>query len=285
MRSHRETTDVHAGASDEGGTGAGTGAGRASADATDDLFLGDQLIIRQPVNGYRAGTDAVLLAASLPTNTQMDVLDVGAGVGTVSLCMAARLDQPRITLFERQPELVTLARWNVERNGFAGRLSAITGDAACYIAGGVEGECALRDESFDVVVSNPPFHDADRGTRASSALKAVSHALHDVTLDDWARFLARMARPGGACILIHKADALDALLDALAGRFGRLIVTPVYPRTGQPAVRVLVSGIKGSRAPMKLNPGLILHGDGHAFRPDIDAVMRRGAPLPGLAVV
>lgn len=273
MRSHRETTDGNAASE------------AARADVTDDLFLGDKLTIRQPVKGYRAGTDAVLLAAALPTNTSIEILDVGAGVGTVSLCLAARLDQPRVTLFERQSELVALARWNIERNGFVSRLSAVTGDVARYSAGSIDGERVLRDEAFDVVVSNPPFHDADRGTRAPAPLKAVSHALHDVTLESWARFLARMARPSGACLLIHKADALDALLAALAGRFGRLIVTPIYPRVGQPAVRVLVSGIKGNRAPMKLNPGLILHGDDHAFRPEIDAVMRHGAPLPGLAVV
>ena len=34
---------------------------------------------------------------------------------------------------------------------------------------------------------------------------------------------------------------------------------PVYPRAGEDAIRVLVTGVKGSRAPARLQPGLVLH--------------------------
>ena len=50
-------------------------------------------------------------------------------------------------------------------------------------------------------------------------------------------------------------------------RFGALKVLPLHPRAGAPAHRVLVQGIKGSRGPLQLLPGFVLHGDGNAFTP------------------
>jgi len=57
--------------------------GRTVAPTTDDLFLGGALTVLQPRNGYRAGTDAVLLASILTPETLGSgaVLDVGAGPG------------------------------------------------------------------------------------------------------------------------------------------------------------------------------------------------------------
>jgi hypothetical protein len=40
-----------------------------------------------------------------------------------------------------------------------------------------------------------------------------------------------------------------------------------------------VQAVKGSRAPLQLLPGLMLHGAGNGFRPEIAAALRDGAPL------
>ena len=78
---------------------------------------------------------------------------------------------------------------------------------------------------------------------------------------------------------INRADALGALLDGLARRFGALRVLPLHSRAGEAAHRVIIQGRKGSRAPLSLLQGLVLHGDDHAFVPAIDAVLREGAAL------
>jgi tRNA1(Val) A37 N6-methylase TrmN6 len=92
--------------------------------------------------------------------------------------------------------------------------------------------------------------------------------------------MAAMARPGGRIALIHRAEALDEVLDALAGRFGAAVVLPLHPREDAPASRLLVQAVKGSRAPTALRRGLVLHGPGNGFLPDIAAVLRDGAALP-----
>lgn len=251
----------------------------ANADITEDSFLGDRLSILQPARGYRAGIDAVLLAATVAefASKPSAILDCGAGVGTVGLCVAARCPQARVTLVEREPALVALARCNVARNGFADIVNLIVGDVAA--PANHPDAPRVAPESFDVVLANPPFHDTAGGTRASNALKQVSHAMNAGELDAWVRFTARTCRPGGRVTLIHKADALAALLEALKDRFGGLSITPIHPYAAKPAIRILVSGIKGSRAPLSIAPPIVLHDEGGAFTPYVGRILRQGAPL------
>jgi tRNA1(Val) A37 N6-methylase TrmN6 len=248
------------------------------SDVTDDAFLGDALNVLQPRAGYRAGIDAVLLAASVADRREpLRILDAGAGVGVVGLCAARRLPTATVLLVEREARLAALARENIARNGLDGRVAVVTAD--------VTGKASLRpadqleEETFDAVLANPPFHATGHGTSSGVALKAASHEMPSSSLEAWVRFAARMARPGGIFTVIHKADATRDLLAAFAQRFGNIRLKPIYARPGEPAIRVLMHGIKGSRAPMTIVAPLVLHGEGHAFTADVDAILRRGAPL------
>jgi tRNA1(Val) A37 N6-methylase TrmN6 len=248
-----------------------------TVEETDDAFLGGRLQVLQPRSGYRAGIDGVLLAATVDVKAGAQVLDVGAGVGIVGLCVASRLPDVRITMVERDGGLAGLARRNIARNGFENRARVIVADVTQPIANWPE--IAGAAETFEYVLANPPFFVEGRGTVAPDPVKAGANAMPEGGLDRWVRFMASMTRPGGCIGLIHRAEALAEVLDALTGRFGGAAVTPMHPRAGERATRVLVHAIKGSRAPLQLRPGLVLHGPGNDFLPEIAAVLRDGAPL------
>lgn len=251
---------------------------------TDDAFLGGALNILQLRNGYRAGLDAVMLAAAVTADASrpLRVLDIGAGVGTAGLCLARRVPDAEVVLLEKEPQLAELAAENIRRNGLQDRVRVIT---AAVGAGVAELRAqGLVEESFGHVIANPPYHDVGAGTRATDALKAGAHSMDEEELERWARFMARMAAPGGEATIIHKAEALRRVLAALDPRFGALKVLPLYPRRGAAAHRVLVQGIKGSRAPLQVLPGFVLHQEGgNAFTPAAQEILRNGAPLPMIA--
>src|SRR5258706_6943656 len=101
----------------------------ADADVTEDAFLGGILSILQPKAGYRAGIDAVLLAAAMPpVGGAGRILDAGSGVGVVGLCVAARMPEARVTLVEVEPRLVSLARENITSNGLGARVDVVAVD-------------------------------------------------------------------------------------------------------------------------------------------------------------
>jgi tRNA1(Val) A37 N6-methylase TrmN6 len=248
----------------------------AAFDVTEDVFLGDQLTIRQPAKGYRAGIDAVLLAATARVG-EGPVLDIGAGVGTVGLCAAIRCKDLSVVLVEREAEIATLARANIAANGLSSRVTVVEADIGEPLSAAALQ--ALQPDSFAHVLANPPFHDDGAGTPSASFFRNLSHSMAADALETWLRFMARMTAPGGRATMIHKAEALPRILKGYENRFGAIAILPIYPREGAPAIRVIIEGIKGSRAPLVIKPGLILHGDGNAFRPDMDAILRQGAGL------
>lgn len=250
-------------------------------EVTEDAFLGGSLTLLQPRRGYRAGIDAVLLAAAAPLQTGRParVLDAGAGVGVVGLCIARRVGTAQVTLVESEPHLVALARANVARNDLSERVGVIeadvTGPASDLATAG------LAPDTFDHVVANPPYYVEGRGRRARHAIKAAAHAMAAGSLARWVRFLTRVSLPGGTLTIVHRPDALNDLTKLLEGRFGELKVLPLHPRAGEPAIRIIVQGRKGSRAPLRLLSGVVLHEeDGHSFRPEVARVLRQPAALP-----
>ena len=248
-------------------------------DVTDDAFLGGALGILQPRSAYRAGLDAVLLAAAVPVQAGRveRVLDAGAGVGVVGLCIARRCPDARVTLVELEPQLAALARTNATRNGLQQRIDVIEADMAAGGAG--YAEAGLAQGLFDHVAANPPYQTDGRASRSPDRLKAQAHGMAGGALEAWLRFLAAAAKSGGTVTLIHRIEALPELLAATIPRFGALKLLPIHPRDSEPARRVIIQGIKGSRAPLQLLPGLVLHGQGHAFRAAVDAILRGGQPL------
>lgn len=250
---------------------------------TRDAFLDGQVMLMQPARGYRAGIDAVFLAATAQSQQgrdELDILDAGAGVGTVGLLAAWRLRRQievHVTLIERAVGLASLAGRNVRDNGLAGVARVVCAD---LLGSPAELEAqGVHRESFDLVLANPPYHVETRGTPSDDAVKAAAHAMGEGDLEHWARVMARLTRPGGEVVVVHKAEALGALLAALAPRFGGLRVLPLHPRSGAPASRILVKGVKGSRAPLTLLPGMPLHGEGNDFTAAAIAVLRHGAGL------
>jgi tRNA1(Val) A37 N6-methylase TrmN6 len=247
----------------------------SGATTTDDSFLGGRLRLAQPGKGYRAGIDAVLLAAAVPAAPGERVLELGLGTGAVSLCLAARVPGLALAGLELQPAYAALARRNAAANGVA--LEVIEGDLAAM-------PVALRARSFDHVVMNPPYFRRTAGTAAADPGREAALG-EGVPLDLWVAAGARRLRPGGRLTAIQRAERLPELLAACAGRLGSLELRPVLPRAGRAATLVLLRARKGGRAPFRLAAPLVLHeGDRHAadtesYRSEVQAILRQGAAL------
>jgi len=249
---------------------------RIGVTTTDD-FLGGRLSIVQPKTGHRAGSDAVFLAAAVDAQAGEAVLDAGAGVGVAGLCLLARVPKTTVTAVEIDARQCALAAENAERNGLSDRFAAIGADitapAKDLAAAG------LIREGYGQVMANPPFYMAGAVRAAPDAARAAAHVMPRGELGRWVRFLTTMAAPKGTLTVIHRADCLDELLELLQDRFGDLSVFPLFPRAAEPAVRVIVQGRKGSRAGLRLLPGLVLHGPDGAYTAEAEAVLRGGEAL------
>jgi FkbM family methyltransferase len=215
-----------------------------------DGFLDGRLLLRQG-RGHRAGHDAVLLAALTAPDQKGLILDIGAGAGAVGLMAAVLAPQAQVGLVEIDPTTCALARENVAANGLEGRVSVHEADVASATSRRASG---LVDEKAALVLTNPPFYDEGRVRVTPDPGKARAHVAA-IPLAQWVRGALALLAPGGAFAMIHRADALHDCLTAVEGRLGGVSVQPVYSRSGAPATRILLKGVKGSRAPLTVLEG------------------------------
>lgn len=239
------------------------------AEGAVDRLLGGRLLLRQPRDGHRAGTDAVLLAAAAGVAAGDVVLDVGSGVGTVGLILALREPGAQVRLLEREPALVACATGNVRLNALESRVQVEAGDLWA----------PPDQDGASLVVSNPPFHAPGAVRTSPDSLRARAHGLAAGGHGDWLRASLRRARPHARVVLIHRPEALPALLAAAEGRLGAVRIRPIQPRQDGDAVRILFGGIVGSRAACGILAPLILHGPTGGFTAEVEAVHRGEATL------
>src|SRR3712207_324760 len=170
---------------------------------TEDLLLGGRVRLAQPARGHRAGTDAVLLAASAPVTAGDRVVDVGAATGAVGLMAAAREPAGRFVFVEREPALAELCRQNCRDNDVQGEVAvADVLDKASRQAAG------LIAESADLVLTNPPFLEEGQSRISPDQGRAGAHALPSGGLEAWLRACAGLLKPKGRLVLIHRADRM-----------------------------------------------------------------------------
>ena len=240
-----------------------------------ELFLGGKVTLVQPRSGHRAGLDAALLQALLPADAAGHAVELGSGTGAVSFCIATRAPGLRVSGVEISAELVACAREALRHPGnagFAARVRLVETDVTSRRT--TREAAGLAEGSADWVAMNPPF-DVEGSVRPSpDPARRFAHVAGPEALAEWCRSAAGLLRPGGQLAVIHRAAALPALLGALEDRFGDCRIKPVHPSRDAPASRVLVLARRGSRAGMRLMPGLVLHENGGSWAAEADAILR-----------
>jgi tRNA1Val (adenine37-N6)-methyltransferase len=229
----------------------------------DDRFLGGRVAVRQSADGFRSGLDAVMLAAAVPARAGDHVLELGAGAGAASLCLAARVAFCRVTAVEIDAALAGLVRENAQVNGAA--VEAVCADIFALPP-------ELKRE-YAHVFCNPPFHEGQ-----ASPDEARDRALRDEgRLGDWLELGLKRAVSGGTFTTIIRADRMGEALSLLPTR--GVSVLPLWPRTDVPAKRVIIQAVKGARAALTMRPGLVLHESDGRYTQAADAILRGGAAL------
>lgn len=239
------------------------------SETTEDALLDGRVRLVQPVQGFRAGLDAVLLAAFVPARAGDLVLEAGCGSGAAFLCLATRVPGLRIAAVEREATMAALARGNAAANDVDATVTE--GDVADLALARRLGPC-------DHAMANPPYW--PDGTSPPGAVRRAATHESSAGLAAWIRFLAAALRDRGTVALVLPAARFDAGIAALhdAG-CGSVTLLPVAPRVGHPAKRVLIRARKAGRAPARLLPPFVLHEADGGFTEAAQDVLRRAAAL------
>ena len=236
---------------------------------TDDYLLDRKIKIFQPVDGYRASSDAVLLSSAIQkVKNGEKILDLGSGTGAISLCLAHRFPAAQICGFEIQDELVKLSNQSAKANGF-NNLTFLNYD--------------LRQAQnswfgqYDHVITNPPYAKDDMPSPNKS--KATAHNLNDIDLTAWLKLALKCLRSQGRIYIINRAEAIDEILSVLYKHTGAITIVPLCSKSGQNAKRVLVCARKGVHTPTRILPPLIIHKADGSYTTKAQKILRDGICL------
>lgn len=152
-------------------------------------FQFKEFTVHQDKTAMKIGTDGVLLGAWCELGEYPDtILDIGSGTGVISLILAQRSDALTIDAVEIDENAYEQTVENFERSDWADRLF-------CYNASFQEfaKEMQEEDETYDVIVSNPPFYTDDFKTKDEARNKArfTSSLLFEELIDGVAKILSK----------------------------------------------------------------------------------------------
>ncbi len=164
-------------------------------------FLSGHSRIFQYERGHRFSVDDLLTAyhayawAAHPAR----ILDLGSGIGSISLFLAWKLPGSSITTLEAQSESVKLARKSIAFNGWQERFTILEGD--------------LRDPAmlplgpFDLVTGSPPYFAPGTVTAAGHPQSQFARIEKRGSVPDYAQAASQLLSPGGLFTFVYRAFA------------------------------------------------------------------------------
>lgn len=229
---------------------------RPGVDETLDAICGGVVRVLQRVRGYRFTLDPVLLAHfAEEEGVRGPLIDLGTGSGIIPLILARKFHRSDLLGLELQPQLYAMAQRNVALNGCEARVALALGDIR-------QVHRLFARESFQHVVSNPPYRPARDGRRSTDSERAVArHEIH-CDLVDVLEAASWLLKERGTLSLIYPAPRMAELLAAARARLlepRRLRL--VHTRASRPAKLVLVSAVKGGATGLEVRPPLVVHRD------------------------
>lgn len=156
------------------------------------------------------------------------ILDIGTGSGNIACCIAASLGNADVTALDVRAEILELAQRNADRNGLESRIRFVQGD--------IFEPDTFPPESFDVIVSNPPYVALKDfgGLMPEVRDFEPAHALHDG--DDGFSCYRQIAQSSG--LLLDPASSKRAtFLEIGAGMSGP--VKQLFADSGCSHVRII----------------------------------------------
>ncbi|MBI3070516.1 MAG: methyltransferase [Deltaproteobacteria bacterium] len=186
---------------------------------TRDSIGRGRVVVFQSQRGYRFTVDSVLLANFAIERLremaieQPNIAELGVGSGVVAIWMAIGAQSASVTGIEIQPTLVRLARAGVKANGLAARVKIVSGDLRAIPSSRFS---VFPAASFDLVVTNPPYHRVAAGRVSPNTERAIArHEVH-ATIDDTIAAARHLLAPNGRLVIVYPSagrSRLNAALD------------------------------------------------------------------------
>lgn len=220
----------------------------------DITMLRDNFKLIQKKDGFRFSVDAVILSDFFSPQKEGKILDIGTGNGIIPILLYAKNKGKKIVGIDILEENTSLAYRNVKLNNLCDYIEIINFDIKEYSMG----------NSFDYIVSNPPYMKVDGKKQNDLSSKAI--ARHEIKLDllDLVKSAKRLLKPVGSFTLVHRSyrfTEISRILEECGFSLKR--VRFVYFSKEKNSNLVLIEAWKGKKCQLEIEPPLFLEESGY----------------------
>lgn len=235
----------------------------------DDLQL-NKLKIIQNKKWFCYGIDSVLLsdfAKEIRENST--VLDLGAGNGILGLLLCGKTKLKTIIGVEIQDEVCEMATRTILFNGLQDRFQMIHGDIKNVTN-------IIPRESFDAVVSNPPYKKKDSGIQNNNETKVISR--HEIlcNLNDIIKAACYALKEKGTFYMVHRPERLADIIATLREyRIEPKVIKFVYPKINKKPNLVLIKSTKYGNSFLDIKEPIIVYDGNGEYTDEIKKIYGR----------
>jgi len=237
-------------------------------ESLEDLQCGGLSLI-QKKDGFRFGTDAVLLADFSKNIRSKRTLDLCTGTGIIPILLSAKTTTPEIHGLEIQEDIAEMAGRSVNINSLSERVHIKCGDLKNCLS-------YYPPSSFNLITCNPPYMKSGSAILNDSDNKIISR--HEVmcTLEDIIRVSSRLLKPGGHLAMVHRPNRLvDVLATMRDYSIEPKTIRFVHASSDKPPILFLTDAMYKANRDIKILPPLYLYDKDGNETPELKMIYER----------
>ncbi len=223
------------------------------SNVTLDYIFGTNLKIYQDSRFFKFSLDSILLANYINLRNNINILDLGTGNGVIPLVLASKNESVLIDGVEIQSGVSTLAKRSVLHNGFEKRVKIIEMDLR-------EIDNLYERESFDIVVSNPPYFSKNNGQPSETDSYAFARHELNGSIKDFIVTASNMLKYRGSAYFVYNSDRLSEFLSLLSmNKLEPKKLKFIHARKNIKSNIFLVKATKGANQGLIVEPSLSVY--------------------------
>ena len=234
----------------------------------DDLQYKGLKII-QNTEGFCFGVDSVLLTEfAIDMKKHSSIVDLGTGTGILGILLSKKVEASKIIGVELQEEVAAMAKRSVELNNLQNIMQIINEDVQ---------NLSLNKNSFDYVVTNPPYKKKGTGIINKEDKQIISRHETTVDLDVWIKTASSLLKDNGSIYMVHRPERLNEIIEVLRKyRLEPKRIRFVYPKINKDANLVLIKAVKYANSFLKVEKPLIIYKNDGSYTDEILKIYEDG---------
>jgi len=215
------------------------------------------------------GMDAVLLTNYCDIKNNSKVVDLGTGTGIIPILLSGKRNYSKAYGVEIQPEVAEMAERSVKLNNLQGKIEILNIDLKNALD-------YLETNSFDAVISNPPYKLYNSGIINPEDKKAISRHEIKSTLEDVICIASQLLKQYGRFYMVHRPDRLADIMCLLRKyRLEPKQIRFIHPRAAAKPNMILIRASKNGNPELKFDPPLYIYDDEGNYTEDVYEMYQR----------